>query len=193
MKTCSHCGAEIDEKNKFCPHCGAQCENTQEAESQVYQSSENIPESRINPYPMRWHNFQMVMMIIGSILTVINGISIMSGTEYTRQGLVASSVYSSYPGLKSCDMFYGVVVIALGVFQFIVRNRLKQFRRNGPSSLRIMYILAIGAHLIYLVWASSATSINLFNSSNLGSIASSVILMIINSVYYSKRSELFIN
>ena len=135
----------------------------------------------------------MAMMMAGGVLTIIYGAGIILGTAYKRDGLDAALVYSSFPGLKSCDMFYGVIVIALGVFQFIVRNRLNQFRENGPRSLKIMYILSIAANLIYLAWASSATSISLFNSSNLGSIGGSVLLLIINSVYYSKRRELFVN
>ena len=140
----------------------------------------------------------MVVMIISAIFTIISGISYLAGFEYseyqyTQNGVNASMIYNAFPGLKACDTFYGVALIALGVFEFTVRNRLKQFRANGPGSLKIMYILSIAASVIYLVWASSATGINLLNSANLASLGISVLLLIINSVYYSKRSSLFVN
>ena len=193
MKTCVNCGAEIEEKNNFCPHCGTRCESSKEIERSVLRPSQNTSESSTNASPMKWHNFLMVIMILGGIVTIANGINTMLGSEYLSNGLDSSKVYSAFPGLKSCDTFYGITMIAIGVFEFIVRSRLNQLRENGPSSLKTLYILSIAANLVYLAWASSTVNINLFNSSNVGSVLGTVLLLIINSIYYSKRSDLFVN
>ena len=47
--------------------------------------------------------------------------------------------------------------------------------------------------IFYLIWASAVTKINLLNGANLASLGISVLLLVINSVYYSKRSALFVN
>ena len=104
-----------------------------------------------------------------------------------------NSVYDAYPDLKTADTFYGIAAIALGVFQIIVRNRLSRFRANGPESLKILYFISIGASLIYISWASSATRVNMLTSSNITSVFSSVLFLIINTSYYKKRSSLFVN
>ena len=212
MKNCINCGAQIDESNKFCPHCGTKCESYQEAEILVHQSADSLSEdgqpaysdttmensSETPPssdqYPMKWHNFQMVVMILGGISSVGIGLATLMGSAYLTRGINSDMVYYKFPGLKGCDIFYGIVLIALGVFEFIVRNRLCKFKANGPSSLKTLYVLSIIGILIYIGWASSATGINLFTSkSDMGSMIGSVLFMIINSIYYSKRSSLFIN
>ena len=198
MKNCVNCGAEIEDQNKFCPHCGTSCENGQEIVSSESTPIESVPEvqnepgPQSNPHSMKWHNFLMVTMIIGGILTILNGVNTMMGSEYISVGYDSAQVYRAFPGLKSCDIFYGIAMIALGVYEFIVRSRLNNFRINAPTSLKIMFVLSIMANLIYLAWASSVTGTSLFNSSNIGSLLVSVLFLIINSVYYSRRSELFV-
>ena len=199
MKKCINCGAEIEEKNNFCPHCGTKCEDRKDVEPIVFKPSESVSDNRDEPaaqsnvHPMKWHNFLMVIMILGGIVTIANGLNMMMGSEYLSSGYNSSQVYRVFPGLKGCDTFYGIALIALGVFEFIVRNRLNNFRANGPTSMKAMYILSIIASLIYIAWASSTTGVSLFNSSNMGSLVSSVLFLIINSVYYSKRGDLFVN
>lgn len=200
MKTCKNCGAAIEEKNRFCSHCGTRCEDGVDTSSDtappaVLQENqhEETSTANINEYPMKWHNFQMVIMILGGILTIANGLSQLMGAGYMREGITAAQIYGRFPGLKSCDVFYGIVLIALGVYEFVVRNRLNKFQVNGPGSLKTLYFLSIAGSLIYLLWASSTTGVNLLTSDNLGSLISSVAFLCINSIYYSKRSSLFIN
>ena len=199
MKTCVNCGAAIDDTSNFCPHCGTRCESGTGTEGSVYSPSENVSEHTeasdilAQTYPMKWHKFLMVIMILGGIVTIANGINTMMGTEYLSNGLDMERVYELFPGLKSCDSFYGIAMIALGVFEFTVRSRLKQFRANGPISLRIMYILSLGINVIYLAWATSVTGTNLFNESNIGSLIATILLMLVNGIYYSKRSRLFVH
>ena len=189
MKRCISCGAEIPEKQSFCPKCGTPIDEVQTTGDY----SQTIPDLRAQNYSMKWHNFQMVIMIIGAILTMINGLMTISGTVYLRQGVSADNVYAVYPGLKSTDVMYGIAVICLGIFEWIVRNKLNKFCANGPTMLKTLYIASIAVELIYLAAASSATNINLFDASTIGSITGSVLFFIINSVYYGRRKGLFIN
>ena len=134
----------------------------------------------------------MVVMVLGGIIAIVNGLNTITGMAYLQTGYSSSQIYSFYPELKSCDMVYGIITIAIGIFEFVVRSRLNKFKSNGPSSLTIMYVIAIVSLFIYLAWASSATKINMMTSSNLGSLVSNIIFLIVNGIYYSKRRELFV-
>jgi len=210
MKTCVNCGVQLEDKDRFCPRCGTRCESAREDRDPYHQSydyaadmqpaspdptagSDSKPASPADQYPMKWHKFLMVMLIIGAIVTIISGAILVAGGTYESRGVRAAQIYSVFPALKSCDMFYSVILIALGVFRIIVRNRLNQFRANGPFSLKIQYCLSIGAGLVYTLWASAATGMNMFTASNFISLASGAVFLMINSAYYKKRSSLFVN
>lgn len=193
MKTCRSCGSAFGDGELFCPYCGTKVEEVPaDTETVAPESVQSAPAAGEEKYPMKWHRFLMVIMIIGGVIAVINGISAITGTEYIRQGLDADRVYSFYPGLKSCDFLYGLATIGLGIYEIIVRNRLNQFRENGPSMLKGLFILSIVVQLIYLASASSVTKINMFDSSTIGNLGGSAFMLIVNSIYYSRRRELFV-
>ncbi len=186
MKKCVNCGAEMDDRERYCPQCGVILED-------VYGIPETNSELQQEKYPMKWHRFLMVVMILGGVFTVINGINALLGSEYMGQGFTAEQVYYRFPGLKTADMLYGLAMIALGVFQFVVRSHLNQFRSDGPGMLKAWYIASLIINLIYILMASSALKVNAFDSSTIGTLGGSVFFLIVNSIYYSRRSELFVN
>ena len=195
MIRCKNCGAEMDEQEKFCRQCGTRREEMPAVDLKKPEPVDDrtTASADITGYSMKWHNFLMVVMIIGGVLTIINGFINVSGYEYTSQGLDAARVYSVYPGLKTADVAYGIAALCLGVFQFYVRNSLHAFRENAPRLLIILYVASIAAQLIYMAAASAAIHENLFNGSNLGSVIASGVMLLINGSYYYKRKALFIN
>ena len=192
MKRCNSCGAEMDDTSIYCPQCGFRTDTVQEEAPSVY-PEENTAASGAAEYPMKWHKFLTALMILGGILSSAYGIMYFTGSQYDRQGASADLVYRVYPGLKSCDGFMTLALVALGVFQFIVRSRLRKFRANGPGSLKVLHLLSIGVSVVYMLWASSATGLNMFTGSNLGSLTAAVVMFFVNSSYYAKRSDLFVN
>ena len=190
MKNCDACGAGYDDSARYCPHCGALNENySPDMEPEKPDSGERPMQDHLNDHPMKWHRFLMVVMIIGAILTILNGFNTFTGASY---GSYVNSVYDAYPDLKTADTFYGIAAIALGVFQIIVRNRLNRFERSGPGSFTVFYILAIAIDVIYKVSASSITGVSLAEL-GIGSAIGTAVMMIINGVYYSKRKDMFVN
>ena len=176
---CADCGKEIDNFSEVCSFCGYR--NTVHAEPVIPR------------YSLKWHNFLMVVMIIGGILTILNGILTVAGTNYVRQGVTAEQVYRVFPRLKACDILYGIALIGMGIFEIIVRNRLHNFSRSGVSILNTLYILSPVITVLYLLLASSATNISLLDASTAGSVIASVVLLFINITYYGRRKDLFIN
>ena len=83
--------------------------------------------------------------------------------------------------------------ICIGVFELYVRNQLNRFRRNAPLMLRILYISSLAYNVIYLQTVSSVLKVNAFDSSSLLMIGSTAASFIINTIYYSRRSDLFVN
>ena len=147
-----------------------------------------------SPYSMKWHNCLMVLMIFGGLTTIAGGLYVLLGSAYLKYGVNAAEIYGRHPGLKSCDMFCGVLLIGLGVFEFIVRSRLKQYRSNGPGSLRVMHIGSMLVVIVYLIWATSATGVNLYSSTGWGLVLGRYVLfLIVNSIYYSNRRKLFVH
>ena len=189
MKKCVNCGAEMDDRERYCRKCGVMLED-------VYGIPETKNVMQQGKYPMKWHKFLMVILVLGSFFTIINGINTLLGSEYMGQGLTAEQVYNRFPGLKTADILYGLAMIALGVFQFVVRNHLNQFRSDGPGMLRAWYIATLIINLIYIFLVSSAVKVNAlnaFDSSTIGTLGASVFFLIVNSIYYYKRGELFVN
>ena len=194
MRKCGKCGAVISDREDVCPYCGADYVEPAAEETVESRPGETaFQETPVNRHPMKWHNFLMVTMIIGAVLTIINGITSISGMAYTSQGLDASQVYSYYPGLRSTDLLYGFAAICIGVFQLYVRNQLHAFRQNAPGKLKILYIVSLAADIIDLDTVSSMLKVSAFDTSSLAMMGSTIASFIINTIYYSKRSDLFVN
>ena len=188
MKNCTSCGAPVKGSSKACPYCNAVLQD---------ETGEGIAasETKAAEYPMKWHKCQLVFLIIGAVYSFAYGLFyLVGGKVLSVRGLVdITEYYIRYPGLITYYRFSAVINIAVGVFQVIVWKRLKEYRVNGPISLKIRYVLSIVLIMINLSWTSSILNTNLFSTRNCLGIIVSVVMLIINSSYYAKRSELFVN
>ena len=214
MAYCTYCGTKLVDGTRFCPNCGNPVGETegdgrpdpgigqpygvgaaggQAPYSSAGSSYDSGNRSAADPagMPMGWHKFLMVIFIIGGIISILNGITMLTGIQYSMQGADPDAVYSYFPGLRMWDYVYGVICIALGVFQIYVRNRLNGFYANGPKLLMIFYIVGIVTSVLYLFNASAIIGDAPVES--IGSVIVSVVMMIINYIYYRKRKELFVN
>ena len=146
-----------------------------------------------NTHPMKWHNFLMIAMVISAVLTICNGLNTLTGWDFGDANLHASRIYNLYPSLKNCEMFYGIALVVLGACKFFARSRLKNYRRNALGSLMITYVFPIIVFLVYTIWASSAINGTVIDISGAVVSGLSVIFLIVNGIYYSKRKGLFVN
>ena len=176
---CPNCGRDVH--GDICPVCGQRLQD------------ENVPENPADRYSMKWHRFLMVVMIISGVAVILSGLSTFTGFEYSMEGVNTSQVYSAFPGLKGWDMFYGAALLFLGVFTFYVRNQLNQFRSRGPKLLIVLYFCSLIAAIVYIGAVSSMANVTPFTVETVAPLCVSAAFLVINSVYYARRKELFVN
>lgn len=190
MAFCQSCGREIPNDSKFCPHCGA----TQTTAQNGFQPNMNFNQTftTANNLPMNWYKFLIyVALFLGAISNAYAGIQLITGGQYQD---MASWVYLYYPSLKMIDVVIGIVSIALAIFAIVVRQKLANFQSDGPKMLLMLYIGSIAMSVIYLILVAGVVGSGIVDASTMiPSLAVSVVMVIVNKMYFDKRQHLFIN
>lgn len=149
-----------------------------------------------DPRGMKWFKFIIYFQLFAAaVVDVINGITCISGSHY---GGDAYWVYSFYPSLKTADVLFGICSLAVAGFAIYVRMRLAKFRRNGPTLYYIFSGATIVISLIYIIAVCSAlgASVGELLSASPGtgsSVITSIIMLVVNYIYFGKRADLFKN
>ena len=147
-----------------------------------------------NALPMKWHKFLIYFSLwAAAVGCVLNGFQLLTGSIYGLNN-EAEQVYRFYDGLKSVDMIFGVFMIAVAAFMIYTRFQLAGFKEGAPNKLTIAYALQLAAFLGYVFAVASTVKLSVsdvMNSQISSSIVSSIILIIVNRVYYGKREHLF--
>ncbi len=219
---CPNCGQRLADEARKCPVCGTvideavrmnipekQAEETnisyagdavsgQSSEEEHHGfEAENINAAQHFPaMPMKWYKFLIYFsLILTGLSNMYTGVQAVMGMQYGTKEQSAQ-VYAVYPGLHILDIVYGVLLIILGVFVFIVRQQLAGYRAKGPKYLLIMYIASLVLEIFYIGVGSLLSGVNLLTSSESGimlisSILVSLFMIGANKVYFDKRAHLF--
>jgi len=186
---CSNCGTKIDYESNFCINCGAPLNNVNSPQPTA--PSPLAPEV----LGMGWYKFLIYFsMFAGAILNLYNAYQLISGEIYQLQ---ADYVYRIFDGLKEFDVVIGILFIGLAALGIYTRFRLANFRKNGPLMITVSYIVLITLQLIYVIGLTIIIPSEQFDSTVYGStlinIVTSIVMIIINAVYFKKRKHLFVN
>ena len=206
---CHSCGTEYPDGTKFCPFCGATAPETPAQSDAVFQQQEQAPQQPIaqgfvpqnvtDPYqgtPMKWHKFLVYFALWASaVLNLVNAIMCFTGAHY---GELAQDIYAFFPSLKTADTIYGLLLLVIVALAVITALRLMKLKVGAPKLLTCLYILVIVSTILYLLLAASAMKGyasfgELLNTSTITSLLVSAIMLIVNIVYYRKRTSLFVN
>ena len=142
---------------------------------------------------MKWYKFLIyVSLILSGISNIYSGICSIIGMSY-GDAETAAQIYEMYGGLRIVDIFYGLLMIAFGVYAFFVRQQLAHYKKGAPRHVLILYLAGALSVIIYLVCASLATGVNLMNLGFISNLLVSVFMVIANKIYFDKRAHLFIN
>lgn len=197
MKKCAGCGAEFDDTSKYCPNCGREYETEaaayQPGVAEEYGWHPERPkkaEKVINSdQGMIWHRVLLFFLIVNAIWSIITGIGYMN--RYRDPEWIA--FFKTVKGLQTYTVFCGVAQIAIGVFAITVYNRLRRYKKEGPSSLKVMYIICIIVPMVLQVWQGRILPQSKIDRLTLLDIMKNIIMLGINSTYYARRKNLFVN
>lgn len=139
---------------------------------------------------MKWHKFQVYFSFwLSSVYSALTGWSVINGMQY---GDMAAEVYAFIDGLKTIDVIYGALLIALAVVTVVARFHLAAMRRSGFKWLMSMYWLSLGTGLFYAVAAGSLAEAVLETVAEMApSLIGLALAFVINCIYYKKREHLF--
>jgi len=176
----------------------------QESNAVKQTQSNNIPKavptmqaySTEKPLGMAWYKFLIYFALIaGAILNIIYGINYITGGIYfsqTNGQVSAEDVYYYYGnGLRFVDILFGLFLIAFAVFGIVLRNRLAKFKPDAPKLVYIFYAVLAGGSLLYAILVAAITSTQI-GASQVLSIITSIVFLILNIMYFRKREHLFI-
>lgn len=189
MAFCQYCGSQIPDDSKFCPNCGANVE-VSNIQAASFQMNESMDE-RKQKMPMKWYKVLIYFALFtGAIMNISTGVRSLTGMQY---GDNSTLVYAYFSSLKTIDIIMGVACIALGIFAIIVRQKLAHFKSDGPKMLIFLYGLNVVASVLYLAMAMMIVGSDVISLTDiLPSIVSSVVMILINKIYFDKRKHLFI-
>lgn len=187
MAFCQYCGSEIPNDSKFCPNCGA-VQNIQQTE---FQPNSNMDYTQNVSLPMNWYKFLIyIALFLGAISNAYTGIQMLTGSQYEG---AATYVYAMYSSLKFIDIIIGLACIGLAVLAIITRQKLANFKSDGPKSLTILYIANIVVMLVYIILIVMTVGSGIFEVTDVASVLSSGIMIVVNKIYFDKRKHLFVN
>lgn len=106
---------------------------------------------------------------------------------------LASLVYAYYPALKIVNILFGIIFLALAAFSVYVALQLKGFKKGAPQLLMYLYIAALAVAILYAI-------LNLIIVGSLSGLSTiiieiivSIVMIILNKIYFDKRKHLFVN
>lgn len=162
--------------------------------NQEDRTSDLTPEAP--PMKMGWFKFLIHFALIASaILNVLAGIRLIAGLHYYEN---RDFFYFAFPGLQEFDFILGLVIIAFAVFLLYTRSRLAGFWANGPKMLTITHCALILINIVQIVGQKIIYSqeprfvVTLDYSTYWTAIVVQGILMLIDLLYFKKRSHLFV-
>ena len=166
---CKNCGNQIPDGAAFCTVCGASVNGT-DAPMEVHEPVQLT-------HPMKWHKFLIYFQLfLAAILNALNGIGYFAAFFSDR-----SAIY----------IFRGVLCVVTAVLAIYVRFRLAGFHKNAPRVYSIFLGITCALQIISLI-DSFGTGIYAVSSA-VGALFAGVLMLVLNSIYYSKRADLFVN
>ena len=194
MKKCTACGATFDDTSKFCPYCGMEhgaeerpAGNSEENRGQPEQPKKEKKIINNAQGMMLWHKIVLFLVGIRAVRCLIRGLSIL-------RGYVDSDVPESMVPVRNLFLGIGIENIAIGVFAVICLYRLGKYMRSGPGSVKVLYGMSIAGTLILTMWlVSISPNVDLSMTGIADSFLPDILMLVVNSIYYSKHLDLFVN
>ncbi|MCD7919230.1 MAG: hypothetical protein LUG45_04020 [Clostridiales bacterium] len=144
------------------------------------------------PQPtMKWFKFVIwVQLFLTALLNVATGFGLITGTAY---GDYASDVYAMFPLLRPLNIFEGLLCLALAVAAIYVRFQLSGYKQKGPALYLCFLLASVAVSLLYVLASSLALGSFAGGLSTIVSLVTSLVMYVLNRIYFEKRRFLFVN
>jgi heme/copper-type cytochrome/quinol oxidase subunit 2 len=141
---------------------------------------------------MKWYKFVIyVQLFLSAIMNVANAVMYFSGSHYDG---MAQQVYLYFGnGLKMTDLMMGIVSFVLAALAIVVRQKLKNYKTDGPKWYINYLALSIIVSVVYIILVYMITGVMSLDSSIAAQLAVSLVLLFANKKYFDNRKHLFIN
>lgn len=199
---CSKCGSQVNDGAAFCSVCGAKITSPDAADQPVQQARPQVgytpptrDETAAQYLPMKWFKFLIYFALwFGGIMNILGAFTYFTGSIYESAGVPAAIVYLAYPSLKTINIIYGLICFATGVLAIYTRFRLAAYAENGPKLLYLVYAITAIASLLYIVLNGSVIDdFSTVMPTAIANIVVSVLMIVLNRIYFNKRSYMFYN
>lgn len=207
---CPNCGAPVQPSKPVesaAPQPQYQQPQYQQPQYQQpqYQQPQYQPPLNQQPYQpmqpaapqMNWYKFLIYFALFaGAVVNAVNALRFLTGL-INGSSAEAKLLYSWFPGWKTVDIIVGLLLLVLVAFTIYTRFRLSGYYKNGPVCLYLTYGLAALSNVVYLigvVLVINGTGISLLDLEIVPTIASilvSIVMIVVNVVYFNKRKHLF--
>ena len=184
---CPRCGKGLESNKLVCDNCG-------------YRGKEMMANCG---YGMKWYNFLVkFLLIFTAVIYALNAIGYLSGvgvhqtmeydpnTDMFYNVDVTAEVYELYPGLRGVDIVIGLASAALMVCYVLVRGKLKNFDKQAPRLLILLFAIEVAIALVYAIVVQLIGVDGVFMDS-LPSIVFNIVYLVLNYIYFKKRKCLF--
>ena len=155
-----------------------------------YQNNSGKAENPAKTMPMGWYNFIIyAQLFIIALLCLSNAVMNLTGASLGSKEEV-ELLYGFFPELKGMMMVTAVLMLAISILSIVVRQWLAHYQHKGVIGLYILRGLIILNNLIYGIGLTSIVNIEI-PSTTVSACLVSVVLLIIDFVYFGKRRHLF--
>lgn len=200
---CPSCGAKVAREGQtFCEECGSRLDTETEPSATVF---DRAYESSTVLRPMKWYNFVVYFLLFaGSAVNLVNAFLYLSG-RYVYDYAVTSGlsvavrngtdVYAEFPSLRILDVAYGIVLALMAAYALFVRGMLVRYKKEGPKLFLLYYIAGFVFSAIVTAGSTVITGGSIYSviAALVISAIESAVLVLLNYIYFKKRSAMFIN
>ena len=179
------------------PYSAADSDPYPTVDTPTYATATTLDGNVVDSTKMKWYKFIIYFQLFANaVLNGVMGFLLLSGLIwkiYSNGYITAGMVYAFFPGLHAIDIIFGLLMIAIAVWAIFIRFGLAKFEKGSPKKYLIFLVANVVFLVLYVICASIAIGAYAGSMSTWISVITSVVLIVVNYVYFKKRSGMFVN
>lgn len=208
MAFCNHCGKQVPDNAAFCPECGGRL--TPAAPNSAYNGNAAPQQPRVQvqptqpysaPYtppqtqPMNYYKFVIwIQLFLAALSGAVHGLGLLFGFWYELvSNINAQWYYLFFPAMHVVDILFGLAYIALAVGAVYTRQEMAHFKKNAPDLYYLFLIASAVLSFLYTVLQGIICATASAIPGAVGSLITSIVILVLCHIYFEKRRSQFCN